>query len=253
MKLSVNQIKYLKSLQIRKFRQSYRQFTVEGAKMATEVLTDGRQQVEAIFALPEWLDAQAHSLKRFAGKVTAISQADLEKISSLNTPNQALLVLRQPEYDLADAKVGNDLSLYLENVQDPGNLGTMLRIADWFGIGWVFLSENCVEAFNPKVVQAGMGAFLRVKTLEISLLELKTKFPALPVVGAVLDGENIFQATLPPAALLVIGNESKGISPETERELTHRICIPRHENGGAESLNAAVAAGILCALFRSMK
>ncbi len=250
MKLSATQLKYLKSLQIRKFRQSYRQFTVEGAKMATEVLTDGRQQVEAIFALPEWLEEQAHLLKRFAGKVTAISQADLEKISSLSTPNQVLLVLRQPEHALENAKVGNELSLYLENIQDPGNMGTMLRIADWFGIGWIFLSENCVEAFNPKVVQASMGAFLRVKTLEISLVELKVRFPGLPVFGAVLDGENIFQAALPPAALLVIGNESKGISAELERELTHRVCIPRHEKGGAESLNAAVAAGIVCAFFR---
>ena len=128
-------------------------------------------------------------------------------------------------------------------------MGTILRIADWFGLPAVFCSPDCADVYNPKVVQASMGAIFRVQSGEIPLVELLEKQPGLPVSGAVLGGENVFEATLPSHGLLVMGNEGRGITPETEQMLTHRITIPRHPSGGAESLNAGVAAGILAALF----
>jgi TrmH family RNA methyltransferase len=251
MKLSTSQLKYVKSLHQRKFRQKYHNFIVEGVKIAAEVLQTAPDSIEGIYALPEWAEAYQTYLSGLHSKLHLASLVDLERISLLTTPNQVLLVMRTPQPPAALPDIRNSLSLYLDNIQDPGNLGAILRIADWFGIPWVFLSGNCVDPFSPKVIQAGMGAFLRVKTLEINILELTGAFPKTPVFGAMLEGENLFQASLPANALLVIGNESQGISPETMPVLTHKISIPRHPGGGAESLNAAVATGIFCAQFRA--
>jgi TrmH family RNA methyltransferase len=142
------------------------------------------------------------------------------------------------------------LTLLLDEIQDPGNLGTIMRIADWFGIPNVICSTNCADAYNPKTIQATMGAFLRVRTFRLNLTEFCRNFSALPVYGAVLGGENLFQTKLNKNALIVIGNEGKGISPDMIQQLTHRIEIPA--NGQAESLNAAIATGIICAAFRNL-
>jgi RNA methyltransferase, TrmH family len=129
-------------------------------------------------------------------------------------------------------------------------LGSILRVADWFGLPAVFCSPDCADAFSPKVVQASMGAIFRVLTAEIPLAELLAAAPQIPVAGAVLDEENVFSADLPSNGLLVIGSEGRGISPAVEDLLTQRLSIPRHPAGGAESLNAAIAAGIFAAAFR---
>lgn len=251
MKLSINTIKYLKSLHQRKFRQKYHNFIVEGAKMAVETLHNRSLLIEGIYALSGWVDENKELLAGFENKTHEITLDDLKRISLLSTPNQVLIVVKQHEYKNDPHEIANRLSLYLEDIQDPGNLGTILRIADWFGISNVFLSENCVEIYSPKVVQASMGAFLRVNCMECNLTDLLKLTPGLPVYGAVLDGMDIFKSDLTNRGLIVIGNESKGISNELERLLTHRISIPRFASGGAESLNAAVAAGILCAVFRN--
>jgi len=243
--LSHNQIKLLTALQVKKYRQKYRKFVVEGDKMVAELLGQSRIAVSAVFATERWADENADILSGFSEKTTFVTDAELKKISSLTTPNAVLAVAEMPA-DIESVEIlHSNLCFYLDGLQDPGNVGTILRIADWFGLPAVFCSPDCADAFSPKVVQASMGAIFRIRTAELPLIELLRAAPGTAVLGAVLGGDNVFEANTPRTGLLVIGNEGRGISPETEALLTHRLTIPRHPRGGAESLNAAVAAGIL--------
>jgi len=258
--LSHNQLKHLRSLSVKKYRQQHGQFLVEGEKMLAELLGQSRIGVSAIFALEPWIEQNARFLRQFSEKVTLITESELAKISTLTTPNKVLAVATMPIETCnflpaeALAKAGElatiETCFYLDGIQDPGNMGSILRVADWFGFPAVFCSPDCVDVFSPKVVQACMGAIFRVQSWEIEMSELLAASPNISVAGAVLDGQNVFEAKIPTTGLLVIGNEGRGISPQTESLLTHRISIPRHPAGGAESLNAAVAAGILAAAFR---
>jgi len=251
MTLSKNTVKFINSLRLKKFRQKYNNFIVEGDKMARELLAQKPGQLVALYALEPWLSATAEAGQLPPEKVVAVSPAELKKISSLNTPNQALAVAAIPEVDVAPEKVARSLSLYLDGIQDPGNFGTILRIADWFGITYIFCSPTCVDPYHPKTVQATMGAFLRVVCIERTIEALLLEFPQLPVYGAVMDGENVFRADLGGGeGVIVIGNEGNGISAHAGRFLTRRISIPPALNSRAESLNAAIAAGILCAVFQ---
>lgn len=253
MKLSNNHLKYLKSLHLRKFRQKYHKFIVEGTKIAQEVLAATPHDVDSIFALPEWAEVNAALIVAHEDKMSIISPEELDKISLLTTPNQVLMVLNEPVVHFDPVAISCGLSLYLEDIRDPGNFGSILRIADWFGIPWVFCSPESVEVFNPKVVQASMGAFLRVKCLAIDFEKLCNELHEIPVFGAVLDGAPVFKADITDQAIIVVGNESHGISQHLQTLLDHRISIPKGPNGGAESLNAAVATGIICAAFRNME
>lgn len=249
--LSHNQSKLLGALQVKKYRQKYQKFTVEGEKMAAELLAQQRIGVSAVFGLERWADENAALLHPFREKFTPVSEAELKKISTLSTPNQVLVVAELPNEPFPPEIIRRAPCFYLDGIQDPGNLGTILRIADWFGIPAVICSPDTTDAFGPKVVQASMGAFLRIRVWEMPLSEVLEQAPGIPVAGAVLGGSDVFRTSLPDHGLVVIGNEGRGIGPETERQLTHRLTIPRHPDGGAESLNAAVAAGILAALFRN--
>jgi TrmH family RNA methyltransferase len=249
--LSHNQTKLLTALRVKKYRQKYRKFTVEGEKMAAELLAQRRVAVSAVFGLERWAAENAALIEPFLEKFNPVSESELKKISSLTTPNKVLVVAEMPNESFSPEILQTDFCFYLDGIQDPGNLGTILRTADWFGIPAVFCSPDSADAFSPKVVQASMGAFLRVKIWEIPFEKILENAPNLPVWGAVLEGKNIFEAKLPPNGLLVVGNEGRGVSPEVERRLTHRLSIPRHPNGGAESLNAAVAAGIFAAALRN--
>ena len=248
--LSQNQLKLLRSLSVKKYRQQNGLFLVEGDKMVTELLGQTRIQLQALFALEPWLEKNARLLRQFAGKINLVTEDELAKISALSTPNQVLALANLPQEAQNLAWVTKDLCFYLDGIQDPGNMGSILRVADWFGLPAVYCSPDCVDVFSPKVVQASMGAIFRVQSWELSLTELLAENPDSPVSGAVLDGENVFEMDLPKTGLLVIGNEGKGITAQTNVLLTHRISILRHPSGGAESLNAAVAAGILAAAFR---
>jgi len=177
----------------------------------------------------------------------AVSRKELERISSLKTPNSVLVVCKVPTYQMDLPTINNSLTLYLDDLQNPGNMGSILRIADWFGLPYVFCSKNCVESYNTKVIQASMGAFLRIKIITIDFADLLEKIPDLPTFAAVLDGENVFKAALPTNGVIVIGNEGAGVSPEIIKKASHKIKIPKGNRGGAESLNAAVATGIICA------
>jgi RNA methyltransferase, TrmH family len=249
--LSHSQAKYLASLQVKKYREKHGAFLVEGDKMVRELLAQAHIQTLGIFANEDWLGAQAPLLRPFSGKTTPVSEAELSKISALSSPNQVLAVAQMPSEVCDTSLPATELCLYLDGIQDPGNMGSILRVADWFGLPAVYCSPDCADVFAPKVVQASMGAIFRVKTWEIALPELLAASPQMPVAGAVLEGENLFEANLPGHGLLVIGNEGRGIAPEHLPLLRQRVRIPHHPAGGAESLNAAVAAGILVAAFRN--
>ena len=247
--LSRNQIKYLQSLKQKKFRQMYNNFVVEGAKMVTEIIQHPQLEVEGIFALDSWIDENANDLVAYQDVLTAINAKELERISALKTPNKVLCVCKIPEYALNFSQINNSLTFFLDGIQNPGNLGSILRIADWFGLPYVFCSKDCVEVYNHKVIQASMGAFLRVKTVYLNLGELLEKLPDLPIFAAVLDGKNIFKANLPPSGVILIGNEGSGIRSAILEKATHKITIPKGKNGQAESLNAAISAGIICGVL----
>ncbi len=248
--ISNSQQKLIAALQVKKYRQKYRKFVVEGEKMVGELLRQTEFPVTAIFGLERWADEHAALPTRFLEIFNPVTEAELRKISTLSTPNQVLALVELPESSPQTALLRTERCFYLDGLQDPGNLGTILRIADWFGLPAVFCSPDCVDAFSSKVVQASMGAIFRIHTREIPLADLLAVGPETPVLGAVLGGEDLFTTPLPGHGLLVIGNEGRGIGAETQALLTHRLTIPRHPRGQAESLNAAVAAGILAAMWR---
>jgi len=240
--ISASQQKYIRSLHQQKYRKAHNAYVAEGEKIVLEYLKSSAD-IEYIAATAEFLQDHQALVQRHPEAVVIRMQAyELSKISGLKTNVTALLVLKMPEYQSFDAHPGQ-WSLMLDAVQDPGNMGTIIRIADWFGISQVICLPGCVEVYNPKVVQAAMGSLLRVK---ICSVQPETFFSSLqlPVYAAVLDGENIRQAASFPPGIIVLGNESQGISQVIKRHAGYRIAIPG--GGAAESLNVAVAAGIVC-------
>ena len=250
MTISKNKLKYLKSLQLKKFRQKYNNFIVEGDKIARELLQSQSFEIEAIYAVDSWIETSKEELEANHYPLFNISITDLKRISALNSPNQVFIVAKQAQFIPDYSLLKDQLILYLDGIQDPGNLGTILRIADWFGIPFVFCSQDCVDLYNSKVLQASMGAFLRVRCVYQDLTTL-VDATRLPVYGTVLEGENIYATALQKKGIIVIGNEGKGIRPENKTLITQAIRIPSYNGGGAESLNAAVATGIICSIFRS--
>ena len=213
--------------------------------MVAELLSQTRVAPKAVYGLERWAEENAALLQPFLHIFNPLTAAELKKVSALKTPQDVLAVAEIPA---PPQLTPSGISFFLDGIRDPGNLGTILRIADWFGMSAVYCSSDCVDAFGPKVVQASMGAILRVPLLEMDLIDLLADNPSLPVLGAVLDGENVLKTKFPKSGLLVIGNEGTGIRPEVEAQLTGRLTIPRAPGSQAESLNAAVAAGILAAL-----
>ncbi len=237
-----SQVKYIQSLGQKKFRDSEGVFIAEGPKIINELLKASNIEPVNIFAVKEWLsDNRSFIDSLHAGQVIEIKEATLQRISFLTTPNQALAVFKKPFF--AQPGIENKVSLVLDGIRDPGNLGTMVRIADWFGIQHIICSADSADIFNPKTVQSTMGSISRVQVLYRDIRALIGDHPSLPVYGAMLDGENVYSMQRIKEGLIVIGNESKGINKEILPYIQHRVTIPG--SGRAESLNAAVAAGIL--------
>lgn len=251
--ISPNLIKQIKGLSQKKNRREKGLFVVEGHKAVNELLKQSDWKVNHIYALDAWLDENIIPRNIPFDKV---SEKELARISSLTAPNQVLAVVKIPERNIMELKTHDKLILLLDNIQDPGNLGTIIRTADWFGVENIICSENTAELYNPKVIQSSMGSFLRVK-LYYTLPEVfLSKLPnELPVMGALLDGENIYKEELPDEGIIIIGNESRGISAKLMDFITHKIYIPAHHDANRknqpESLNAAVAAGIILSHIRS--
>ncbi len=238
--LSKNEVKYIQSLCQKKQRTAERLFLAEGVKLAGELLEAG-YPIKNIYALEEW-EAPVTNIP-----ITRIAPFELEKISVLQTPNQVLLIAEQQE-PAGEPKLKNHFTLILDGIQDPGNLGTIIRIADWFGIHQIIASKDTAELYNPKVIQSTMGSFLRVKIWYRDLEPILVQ-KEVPVYGALLNGASMYATASPKEGILVIGNESKGIRETILPFINHAITIPRI--GKAESLNAAVATGILLSQLRS--
>ena len=234
--LSKKETKDIQSLSQKKFRKELKLFLAEGPKIVSELIQLIPGKIENVYALPEWINSSGHHDKV---KITEISQHELEKISALQTPNQVVAVLRQWS---AERPPSESFTVYLDGIQDPGNFGTIIRIADWFGIKNIVCSNGCAELFNPKVVQSTMASIARVN---VYYDEAGDWLPAQqgPVFAAMLDGKSLNEFPKTDKGILLIGNESRGISEELMQHATEKITIPR--KGEAESLNAAVATGIL--------
>jgi len=251
MAVSKAQIKYVRSLQQKKYRQKYNNFVVEGDKIVEELRRTHPERIEALFALAPWLEGRSE-LASLGDRAIEVNAEALKRLSGLHTPNQVLAVVHMESAALNPELMRRSWTLFLDGIRDPGNLGTMLRIADWFGMPYVSCSPDCVDQYNPKVIQASMGAFLRVRCVVADLDALLEATGPLPVLGADLRGGNLFEGALPGHGILAIGSESHGLSARVQERLTHRLQIPRGAGGGAESLNAAVAAGIFCAVLTNL-
>jgi len=250
--LSKNKIKLIQSLNRKKDRDESGLFLVEGNKMVEEALRSAFK-IETIVCTA--LFAEEHpEIRSKAKEIIEADRDSIQKASLLQNPQDALAIIMQPEIKNPELNLNSDLCLALDFIQDPGNLGTILRIADWFGIDTVICSENTVDVFNPKVVQASMGAIFRIKTLYTNLESFLSEASKsqIPVYGTFMDGNNIYTESLTPNGIVVLGNEGNGISDSASRLVTQRIAIPTFSTNAnkGESLNVAIAASICCSEFR---
>lgn len=235
--LSKNKLKWIRSLHQKKVREELRLFLVEGEKMIQELLQYNAANIELICATKDFV------INNDNLDLYLVDEKQLEQISTLKTPNKALAVVR---YFEEESLPDRGLILALDGIQDPGNMGTILRIADWYGISNIVCSSHTVDVYNPKVVQASMGAIFRIN-VTVTVLSEYLKNCKLPVYGALLEGDNVYKTKLKKEGVLLMGNEGNGISNELIPMITDKISIPRF--GGAESLNVAVATGILVSEF----
>jgi len=246
--LSKNKTKFINSLQKKKNRDKEGLFIVEGTKMVNELLHSDFQ-TEAIYHLPSWHLAGAVD----TSITTEITPGELRQISSLTTPNQVLAIARIKTSTRGATLKVNDLTLALDAIRDPGNLGTLIRLADWFGIGSIICSNDSVDVYNPKVVQATMGAIFRVQVQYADLTEILTNKPEnYPVYGTFMEGDNLYTTPLSAQGCIVLGNEGMGISKEIENLVTQKLHIPNFNPSpvSSESLNISIAGAIVCAEFR---
>jgi len=238
--VSKNQIKLITSLQQKKYRKQEQLFFAEGVKVVQELLHSN-------FELQDLFTTKQDFLTVPKDKVHAISEAELKKISALTTPNTCLAVFKIPK---VKEMVEKGLIVALDDVRDPGNLGTIIRLCDWFGIETLFCSEESVDIYNPKVVQATMGSISRVNVV-YGNLETFLSQTKLPIFGTFMDGKNIYQEELPKEGIIIMGNEANGISTSVEKLVSDRIAIPRFGNlQVTESLNVATATAIILSEFK---
>ena len=242
--ISKNQIKYVHQLEQKKFRKREGLFVAEGTKVVGDLLK--RYQAHSIYAIPEWIAAH----QDISG-VVEVTPDELQRISFQQHPQQVLALFPLPSLSSLFT-FHSSLAIALDGVQDPGNLGTIIRIADWFGISTIICSDDTVDAWNPKVVQATMGSLARVNIIYTNLPEFLDTLPSdYPVYGTLLDGDNIYTQPLTKEGLIVMGNEGNGISEAVRQRVNHRLLIPDfHDGDTADSLNVAIATAITCSEFR---
>lgn len=248
MGLSKNRLKYIRSLELKKNRKADKVFLAEGPKLTEELL--GCFKCRFLIATAGWL--AGHGALPVED-VTEVSEEELARASLLKTPQQVLAVFEQPDTETDISVISRSLCLALDDVQDPGNLGTIIRVADWFGIEDIFCSPGTADVYNPKTVQATMGGIARVRVHYVSLPGLIASLPPeTPVYGTFLDGTDMYGQDLSAHGLIVMGNEGNGIGPETERLVNRKLYISSYPAGRttSESLNVAVATSIVCAEFR---
>jgi TrmH family RNA methyltransferase len=250
--ISRNKAAHIISLREKKVRDKEKLFVIEGDKLIREFL-EAKAKVKILVALPEFLNSLPLFHKQGIGEIIPVTNDDLKKISSLKTPHNALAVIEmtEPARDPADLKKG--LTIALDCVQDPGNLGTITRSAAWFGIKNIYCSEDCADVYNPKVIQASMGAILHINVIYTSLSELlkAAREENIKIYGALMEGESIYSYKLGSSGIILLGNESKGISEELQPYITDRIMIPKLTDAkhGIDSLNVSMAASVILSEF----
>lgn len=248
--ISKNNIKFINSLRIKKFRSQEGLFIAEGERLIEELLNSSLK-TKAIYHTRDWSPAMPNTNL----EITQITNEEMKKISGLSTPSNVFALIEIPEFKISYEDLSNTLILALDDIQDPGNLGTIIRLADWFGIDTVLCTNETVDAFSPKVIQSCMGAISRVKIiycdLEETLKELNAKYN-LPVYGTFMEGDDIYKVNLSSKGVIVMGNEGNGISPKIEKIVSKKIHIPTFANNrtAVESLNVAMATAIVCSEFR---
>ena len=244
--ISKNLIKLIKSLELKKYRKREKLFVAEGPKVVGDLMA--LMAPQRIIATSEW-----YKEKKISEDVV-VTEDEIRKVSFLQHPQDVLALFGLPEMEELPAEQLRDhLTLALDDVQDPGNLGTIIRLADWFGIEHILCNQGTADAYSPKVVQATMGSIARVKLHYTNLAEyLEQLQDAVPVYGTFLDGNNLYAEKLSPSGIIIMGNEGNGISEQVERYVTKRLLIPSYpaERPTAESLNVAIATAITCAEFR---
>ncbi len=249
--ISKNQIKQVKALHLKKFRDEENMFIAEGIKVVNEIITTNPEIIHQLFVTESYLRGNSNALLNAKTDYITISEEDLKKISAQAQPNNALAVCHYFEDMAPETDLTKQFSFYLDDIRDPGNLGTILRLADWYGIEEIFCSKQSTDVYNPKTIQSAMGSFLRVKVHYCDLYEVAKK--DIPVYGAVLDGENIYKTQL-QNGLIIIGNEANGINEKNYKFITNPLTIPSASNSNTESLNAAMATAIICSeFFRQLK
>lgn len=253
--ISKNRLKYVRSLEMKKYRKAEGVFVAESHKLVGDLLDVF--ECKYLAATSEWLSANAAWVdrqRRSGVEVDEVTDEELKRASFQETPQQVLAVFKQLTYEVDVNEVARkQLCLVLDDVQNPGNLGTIVRLADWFGIEHIFCSKGCADIYNPKTVQATMGGIARVQVHEADLPELLSRLDKdIPVYGTFLDGENMYGKELENRGLIVMGNEGKGVSKEVAAFVTERLYIPNYPEGRetSESLNVAIATAIVCAEFR---
>ena len=250
--LSKNKIKFINSLRLKKFRDSNSMFVAEGDKLVNELLSSNLT-IHHLISTADW--NTSYPLPENVMEHIETDKAGIKKISQLKTPPDVLAVVQFPEYLFSLSEINSKLTLVLDDIQDPGNLGTIIRLANWFGIENIICSTDTVDMFNPKVVQATMGALLRVKLHYMDLHKFLNKIKTtsdIPVFGTYMNGENIYNSQLPGKGLIVMGNEGNGISESISPFITNKIAIPDFsaKQDKSESLNVAVATGIILSEFK---
>ena len=238
-------IQFVRSLAEKRVRDQERLFVAEGSKLTEEILAS-KFVVRRIYTTRTDLKGK---------NIEVVDQREMERISQLKSANDTLAVVEQPHYKLSVANLRGKLTIALDGVQNPGNLGTIIRLADWFGVEDILCSKECADCFNPKVIQATMGAILRVRIHYVDNLPhllSKAHEEGMPIYGTLLDGDNIYGTTLTPTGIIVMGNEGRGLSEECRKVVTHRLLIPAYpaERPTSESLNVAMATGITLSEFR---
>lgn len=250
--LSKNNIKYIQSLKNKKDREEYGVFVAEGDKMVSELLLTMRCRM--LVATSDFVKSAKESLPNSrVDEWIEVSKKELQRVSFLKNPQQVLAVFYQPEYNYELSSLKDQLCLALDGIQDPGNMGTIIRLADWYGIEHIFCSVDTVDVFNPKVVQATMGALARVKVHYLDLPAfLESISDYLPVYGTYLDGEDMYKADIRENGIIVMGNEGNGIRPDTGEFVSDKLFIPNYpaQRHTSESLNVSVATAIICSEFR---
>ena len=247
--LSKSKIKYIRSLELKKYRNELNAFVAEGNKLVADMMH--AFECELILAKSSWMATQGNIP---AKELLVAEDDDIRKASFLKSPQDVLAVFKRPEWQLNDVNPSSSLVLALDGIQDPGNLGTIIRLADWFGIEHIVCSLDTADVFSPKTVQATMGALAHVKVHYTDLQNyLQTQASkGISLFGTFLDGENIYTKELTPNGILVMGNEGNGIRPEIETLINQKLYIPSFppERETSESLNVAIATAVVCAEFR---